>query len=1597
MKAFIKESLYVLDYAEPANIVDTIFVSDDHFTAGYAYDINIEEANTGYSNLTFTMPTKIMPEPKDVTSTTGDIRPIDNPKLKLLAPLVKLRYNRTIYYTGDKPITVQEPSGYGDKTVYVSKTYSPEYPNNIIEDYTMDYIVQPTEKKRNGHEIAINFTAIDYPRFNLSKKKMGATINEDTVTRGNWSLYKSEPMSVPGKVQYIQWNQILSDKYSGKVTIPTEWDASTATSYPMYDAQISDMMKQSQEWPYGVAATVYWWPITGTGRFEGIMYNEGDYLTLNIYPKFKTGSVDVSEIEYPLDFYGYEWGFLDKGDAYLTPNNPCNYLNWILETTNWTIALSKDRTFRGSYNSISNAPTDGQNGDYLLIQTAIENSNYKGEFNEPTALPKLGDGNVGDWAVVRGDDGIAQYRWDGKEWYKDYSGVSKIETKVYKWKDGAWTECTNEVWTGSIDKETGVLYDVDQVETEVAKPEHSTGDLFETVALICNLNASESNCYNIITECAKQFQLYPVFDCINHTVALKLFAGKNYGLTYRLGLSLENTGIKKDGDKVITKLHCFGGQDNQGNENINIGEAERTYRKKYMGTYDTLNDLQAATVDGLWAQIKNDGYYFYYNNQWNKGTYDAEKDTWSGNGYEVDAQSGAPYPWDPNDEMYIQSRSPYGTEYIYNFKWMYDNGWMSKQQILDIYAENDKIQALNKSFLEPYTKDYTHTWDAYVDAGVTYSTVQDEYLGALNSMMNSYYRFPGSTTERFHAFPEKPADCRYGDPTKGENPNGAYIDIYHCSNVECNYTSSTDFTTCPKCGGKGKDTRTIHINTWTEEKASAAGTTSEQWKPNYKGFYQNVYDTFDGPTHKINVSKKFATEIIDDLTYVSATKSNETSFKLELKDGSGYDVMYDKSGGLYNWNDYVAKWLENLGYSINKLKEVEYYKQKIEELEQEYKNYQYILEKYEDGIQDKWGNFIIEGKYSDPQIVYPAVLMVKSLEASDKYCVPETTYSLSVIDSSGLVEYRYPYAETYNELVRTLHNAGQIVPKAGDYVSIYDEPMGLYAAAGLITNIKRVIDDPQSNTITIDTSYTDTEEFVGNIITATNTVLNNTDIYARTAILNANGTIDGAAISKSLQANSNENLAFIGVKGSSLLDSSGLLVTNPADPNLKMKYTGGGVYGTVNNGASYELMMGPKGINANYINAGNIDTQTVQIISGQRAKIKLDNLGLSVLDDNLTSSSYFIPTKTDTDSDGFRDWSNSNLKAFIGVDQENEGLLYLNGQMNITGGSKIAGWKITQDKLYRDNGGYVHLSTTDDNVFAAGPDKDHLITTIDKKGKLTTSSVDITGGSLKIGDNFSVSQSGDLTAKNATITGGSLKIGGNFEVTKEGALTASNATITGGSLKIGDNFEVTQNGDLTARNAKITGAISGASSINIRMGGYFFDMGVSTSHPNASGLNVEWGGINFRHSKGINLSDDGTTWTFSGGHLSSAANAYLNNYVTNNSTGEFKITECGSVRKVGYADLGRTAGNGDALVLSSYTNYDVALWAGIKGQYILCGKDQGNVLRASDTYIRTNDMHVHDGETYKNAIKDKYVYIATDAHGRTLVPMRIVRGMLVAI
>ena len=193
MEVYVKEALHVLDYNN--KIVDTIYLSDDHITPGYAFNIVIKEANTGYSDLTFEIPNY-------VNNLEGQL--VENPKLQCLKPLVKLRYTREVYYTGENGIAVKKATQFIEEEESYDY-YDKHYPNNIMEKYLMDYIVQPIDKKRNNLKITSTFTAIDYPRFTLSKKKVGLMIDDSSITKPEWSLFADKkPRSVPGSIQYIE-------------------------------------------------------------------------------------------------------------------------------------------------------------------------------------------------------------------------------------------------------------------------------------------------------------------------------------------------------------------------------------------------------------------------------------------------------------------------------------------------------------------------------------------------------------------------------------------------------------------------------------------------------------------------------------------------------------------------------------------------------------------------------------------------------------------------------------------------------------------------------------------------------------------------------------------------------------------------------------------------------------------------------------------------------------------------------------------------------------------------------------------------------------------------------------------------------------------------------------------------------------------------------------------------------------------------------------------------------------------------------------------------------------------------------------------------
>lgn len=1385
MEVYIKESLLVLDYKD--NIVDAIFLSNDNITPGYAYDINITESNTGYSDLKFNMPNYIIDD-------NGD--KIENPRLKLLTPLVKLRYHREVYYTGEKDITVREPQGYGDETVYIDKTYTNKYPNNIVEDYIMDYIVQPVDKKRDVLKLTTSFNAIDYPRFNLSKKRVGLTISQDTLTRDEWSLYKNEPMDVPGTIKYEKWT---ADKF-GEFSTIEEWDPENAEEYPLDETKITDLMNKKALWEYGLLGTAFYWPIVSTARFEGQMYKKGGFLVLQLYDFYSLTTEGVDPDRH-IGRYSWDWTFLEEVDSYLTPNNACNYLYHILDGTNWTVKLKEDGT-----------------PDVDIVKVDIPNP------------------------------------------------------------------------AGST--------------TSTTKADHT-----------CNISVSGSNCYNAITSVCKGLQLYPIFDCINREVSLKVFAGKNYGLTYSVGSNLTSTGVKHDGEKVITKLYVSGGKDYNGDENINIGDAERSYIEP------------------------------------------------SDNPDERD-------PWNPNDPEYIIKRSPYGTNYIMNFKWMYDNQWITKEEILDLYRINQQINDLNKEFMIPYTEDRLRTLQMYNDAVNNYDLKQGEYQSILNSMMNKYYKIYGQYSEgTFYAFHKSPMGTH---KIGGKN----YIWIGHCKDCKKTWSSINKPSVC-ECGSTNIQVDELYIPVYADFPNVVPPTNPDypygignlvsgpEYAPYLKGDYLKLLTTLDDENNQWTITDyESKISIVEPIKYMNG----------QTLDGREYQIngvwVKASSGDIEEWNEDIKGFVKSYGEMLDALDTVNYCLEKIKELQEQYDDWKDKYDTLQAEVQDKYGDYIIEGNYKNDEQPYVGLLFNEGMEASNKYAVPEITYSLDVIDSTGLIEYRQPMVtlyecvecgrtsthsnygkcpycnsedlitirDTYNELVHILHSVGQIVPKAGDYVSIYDEEAGLKNVPGLITEISRTLDKPMNNKIKIDTSYTDDEELVGNIINATNTVLGNADIYARTAVLKADGTIDSEAISSSID-NPNASISIVGTNGNMLLTGSSLRFTDPDDPTRAIKYSGTGIFTTTTLSESeaateWQKLITPTGINATYINAGQIDTKSVSIMSGMTSKILLDQYGL-VIKDQANKSAHittFDKEAAKRDANYAKNWGvNNNITGFMGVDSNKNALLYTRGFLVAEEGSNIANWITSTEGFYHLNSnnnkdlwlspgginGVVNNSGNQNFAIYAGGN--FGVTTngtlyaknANVQGAITSDNVNITGGSLKIGSNFYVDNSGNLTASNAningTITTGNLTAtGGSISNLSADSVTASNFTMNSGSLTIGSNFKVTSDGKLSCSSATIKGSISASTisgstisgtvfrtnyvdgvyrtildsngSIKYYNGVGFLSCGLTSKshHPWLSALNVNYtNGISFRDGLGYGDAGDEINYIRHSGssmHIQSGAN-----------------------------------------------------------------------------------------------------------------------------
>ena len=211
-----------------------------------------------------------------------------------------------------------------------------------------------------------------------------------------------------------------------------------------------------------------------------------------------------------------------------------------------------------------------------------------------------------------------------------------------------------------------------------------------------------------------------------------------------------------------------------------------------------------------------------------------------------------------------------------------------------------------------------------------------------------------------------------------------------------------------------------------------------------------------------------------------------------------------------------------------------------------------------------------------------------AVKTSQKYSVPQITYSVSVLDLSSLEGY-----ENYEPIL------GQKVP-------IYDSEMGLFGYEGIITSISKVLEKPEETNIEIATYQSRFEDIFQKLTsTMTEVKYNESELLNAANAITEFGTVKEQVFQKSLDTNNFQ--IQLGTNNDITIDKKTGITLVDEDNYSAVKIIGNGIFLTEDyrgNNSEWKTGITGNGINANALTAGNIDTKNINIWNASEGQIR---------------------------------------------------------------------------------------------------------------------------------------------------------------------------------------------------------------------------------------------------------------------------------------------------------------------------------------------------------------------------------------------------------
>ena len=288
------------------------------------------------------------------------------------------------------------------------------------------------------------------------------------------------------------------------------------------------------------------------------------------------------------------------------------------------------------------------------------------------------------------------------------------------------------------------------------------------------------------------------------------------------------------------------------------------------------------------------------------------------------------------------------------------------------------------------------------------------------------------------------------------------------------------------------------------------------------------------------------------------------------------------------------------------------YKQ-IQELKKQRAKYLKDINRISINFFKKYEPFLKEGTWTNSNYLDSNSYYFGAKEVAKDGCIPKVSYNIQVSDLSVFEEY-----EDYEFNIAD---------------TTYIEDIGMFGTNNttglpnrlkvLISEITNILDEPSKDSITVQNFTTQFEDLFQQVTASVQSLQFNENIYKRSSNFTSNQNISNKSLQGALDTN---DLTIINTDENNInIDSTGQSGSDINNHTNKYKIDGQGMKFSKNGGQTWDVGVGPNGINADYINIGSLDAGKIQIVDNNYLYFLWDKSGITAYRDPKTADGKTNP------------------------------------------------------------------------------------------------------------------------------------------------------------------------------------------------------------------------------------------------------------------------------------------------------------------------------------------------------------------------------------